>query len=329
MFKLYKKPSLKNWHGRIDDPLNSKSWRWHQVVEPLNLSKPLHAKQGGFCLIGYACDEGVRRNQGRVGAKSGPDATRKMMGSLPVHNAGQFHLYDAGDILCRRGKLEPTQTELKNAVLKILAAGLFPVVLGGGHDVSYGHYQALKQHTKKSMATPIIKKIGIINFDAHFDLRDHAGGSHSGSPFLQIADHVKASGENFDYFVLGIQETSNSVALFEKAAHLGVRYRTAEEINIAPLEESRILLQNFMDSVDALYLTFCLDVLPASVAPGVSATNPYGLNPHRAMALFHHVVDSKKVIGFDIAELSPPHDIDNHTAKFAAYLVFQLTAHLV
>jgi formiminoglutamase len=204
----------------------------------------------------------------------------------------------------------------------------FPIVLGGGHDVAYGHFKGLLAAQKNGDLPDTVKKMGIINFDAHFDLRPYSQGPHSGSAFLQIADELKKQGRDFHYLVLGIQHASNTGSLFATADRLKTRYLLAEEINLEPLERSKKVIQDFIDSVDAIYLTFCLDALPLSHAPGVSAPNPYGLNPYHAVALFKHIVQSKKLISFDVAELSPPYDVDNHTAKLAAYLVFELIRNL-
>ena len=60
------------WQGRIDAEENGPSLRWHQQVQPFAA-----ASQGGVALIGFAVDEGVRRNGGRVGAAQGPQAIRQ------------------------------------------------------------------------------------------------------------------------------------------------------------------------------------------------------------------------------------------------------------
>ena len=324
LYKCYKKPSLKAWRGRIDDPKDPLSWRLHQIIEPINLLKDQGPVKKGFALLGYACDEGVRRNLGRTGAKLGPAAIRRAMASLPVPNSKNFTLYDTGDIICRGKKLELSQSALKDAIFNLLQKGVFPIVLGGSHDLSYGHFAGLLAGSRAKLFEKPINHIGIINFDAHFDLRPHSDGSHSGSPFLQIANDLNKQSLSFQYLVLGIQNASNTGALFETANQLGAHFVTAEETNLQPLEDIKGLVQRFIDQTDAIYLTFCLDALPASVAPGVSAPNPYGLNPQRSLSLFKHIVTSGKVIGFDVAEMSPPYDIDNHTAKFAAYLIFEL-----
>jgi formiminoglutamase len=77
----------------------------------------------------------------------------------------------------------------------------------------------------------------------------------------------------------------------------------------------------FLDSVDVLYLTIDLDVLPASVAPGVSAPAAYGVPLPVISAVCRQVAGSGKLLHLDVAELNPAFDIDGRTAKVAARLV--------
>ena len=87
------------WQGRIDTEETGPSPRWHQRVQPFAATS-----QGGVALIGFAVDEGVRRNAGRVGAAHGPDVARKALANLPV--LGEPALWDLGDIDCPQGALE-------------------------------------------------------------------------------------------------------------------------------------------------------------------------------------------------------------------------------
>ena len=77
----------------------------------------------------------------------------------------------------------------------------------------------------------------------------------------------------------------------------------------------------FLAQVDALYLTIDLDVLPASVAPGVSAPAAYGVPLPVISAVCRQVAASGKLLHLDVAELNPEFDIDGRTAKVAARLV--------
>ncbi|MGS2762739.1 arginase family protein [Sinomicrobium sp. M5D2P9] len=77
-------------------------------------------------------------------------------------------LHDAGSITCQNGDIEAAQKALAETVATLLVNKQFPIVSGGGHDMAYGHYLGIKRYSdaKKEGQT-----IGIINFDAHFDLR--------------------------------------------------------------------------------------------------------------------------------------------------------------
>jgi formiminoglutamase len=161
------------------------------------------------------------------------------------------------------------------------------------------------------------KRLGILNLDAHLDLRDEPLPS-SGTPFLQMAGAEATAGREFRYAVVGISEPNNTRSLFNTADRLGVRYLLDEDCT---WERVRGFVADFLASVDVLYLTIDLDVLPASVAPGVSAPAAYGVPLPVISAVCRQVADSGKLLHLDVAELNPEVDIDGRTAKVAARLV--------
>jgi formiminoglutamase len=120
----------------VDDLEDRDAFRWHQVIEPLDLSAAADElalqTHRGFCLLGYCCDHGVELNLGRTGAARGPEAIRAQLANLPVNFPKTVGLFDGGDIRCRDGDLEGAQRALAEAVERVLSSGLFPVVLGGG-----------------------------------------------------------------------------------------------------------------------------------------------------------------------------------------------------
>lgn len=316
---FYQPPKTNQWQGRVDDPQNTATLRWHQMVRPLDIKhlsrKDFSKKEKNIVLLGFASDEGVRRNQGRPGAKLGPKHLRKALSNLPCHSA--FSLFDAGNIVCFKKNLEKAQENLAFAIQNIVNHDALPIVLGGGHEVAYGHYLGLFQAVK----TKKKNKVGIINFDAHFDLRSHLKAS-SGTPFLQIANLCKKEKHPFLYYCFGIQKSSNTKQLFDTAKQLKVEYSLASETHLMGLQKLKQKLKRFLKTVDYVYTTVCLDAFLAPVAPGVSAPSTCGILPDVAIELIHEIGKSKKVIGFDIAELSPPYDIDERTAKLGAQLIF-------
>lgn len=309
------------WQGRTDGDTPDVQ-RWHQAVQPVNLSAgglpALGGGRKGIAFLGFACDEGVRRNKGRTGAAGGPDALRKACAAFPVH-FGAHALVDAGDIVCTDGRLEAAQDALSATVQQILQAGYLPVLFGGGHEIAYAHERGIRRHIAA-------QHLGTINFDAHFDLRaPDAEGASSGTGFWQIAEERGEEGKPFHYLALGIQQNSNTQKLYETAAALGVEFLPASVFQLKYQERLIGAIQAFMQRSDKIYLTTCLDVFAAPYAPGVSATAYNGLIPDALfLDCFRTILRSGKLAGADIAELNPTLDTDQRTAKLAASLVFEI-----
>src|SRR6056297_1948577 len=129
----YRPVSKDSWKGRIDDPEDPDSWRWHQCVQAIDLDAPgdsfMLQEKLGFCFVGFSCDKGVEKNMGRVGTALGPFSIRRAMSNLPVDFHHKAMLFDAGNIHCLDGCLEASQEALSHAVERILQLGLFPIVL--------------------------------------------------------------------------------------------------------------------------------------------------------------------------------------------------------
>lgn len=297
------------WDGRFDGD-TPEHRRFFQIIN--------QQAQADFTLLGFASDEGVRRNKGRLGAKNGPDHIRSQLASMPVHRV--FTLNDAGDVACDDGDLETAQKKLSEKISQSLAAKSLPIVLGGGHEIAFGSFQGAFNHL---LATKENFQLGIINFDAHFDLRK-AEVVTSGTPFLNAANLCKTHNIDFNYLCLGIAEHGNTRVLFDTADRLNVTYIQDRELS-SPAKIAIALqkLKAFIDRVDYLYITVDLDVFPAAIAPGVSAPAAKGMPLEVFESLFETIIASKKVILLDIAECNPQFDIDNHTAKLAALIVYQ------
>ncbi|WPV69933.1 formimidoylglutamase [Chitinophaga sp. LS1] len=301
------------WTGRIDGTDEEVS-RWHQQVKCVDLSEPL-PPGNGVVLLGFAVDEGVRRNKGRVGAAAGPATLRQAMGSFPVHFDGL--LMDGGNIICPDEDLEAAQQALSGAVQLIKRAGHTPVLLGGGHEITYGHAHGLYQSLPG-------EQLGLINFDAHFDLRTE--GVSSGTGFWQLSQQHSP----FQYLALGIQQLSNTQQLFRIAGELDVQYIEADAFHFQDRTLLKVVVEEFIKKADKLYLTIDLDVFAAAYAPGVSATAFNGIRPDGLfLECFRTILHSGQLAGMDIAELNPSFDVDQRTAKLGAALIFEAVTYLL
>ena len=309
---MYSPADMSLWQGRTDSEPEGDARRWHQCVTAL----PSGGGDPGLALLGICCDSGVRRNLGRAGARHGPDALRKALAGQAWHL--RLPCYDAGNLSCRADDLEALQEEAAVWVAKLLEQGHFPLILGGGHEIAFGGYLGLSRYLERKGSAG---GLGIINFDAHFDLR-RAPEANSGTPFLQMAEECRKRNTPFRYFCLGISEVANSAALFQRAGALGAEWLLDEDLVPWDLGGAEQRLGGFLSACDALYLSIDLDVLPAAVAPGVSAPASRGVSLEvlEHLLVFIRSFAGQKLRLAVIAEYNPEFDSENRTARVAARL---------
>lgn len=305
----------------IDDNLYTA--KWGMVIELLDLNNPdlEPFEKPRLAILGFKSDKGVYINHGRLGAVGGPSAIRQQLAKLPWHLGRDMLIYDVGDIDGPNRSLEELQQSLAIVVERMRKLNLFPLVLGGGHETSYGHYKGLKASLPKRTT------LSVVNFDAHFDLRPYdETGPNSGTGFRQIYDDCQADDQVFNYLVLGIQEHNNNLFLFDFVAKSqGISFYTGSDIYQMPYRELCDKIDAFLEEQEYIHLTIDMDCFNVGSAPGVSAIQSLGLDPNLVVLLLQHIAATGKLVGFDIVETSPYHDVDNHTANLAATLIFYLT----
>lgn len=304
----------KVWTGRIDQGEPGDTRRVFQQVAPFT-GGTLAAETP--VIIGFGSDEGVRRNQGRVGAAQAPKELRRALAGLPAKGSGA--VLDAGDVVCDEGDLEAAQDELAEAVHAVLASGGRPLVFGGGHEVAWGTYRGLRAH----LGAGTQRRLLIVNLDAHFDLRQ-TRPANSGTPFDQIACECASRGDTFRYACLGVSDLANTASLFEHARELGVHCVLDTDMQETQLAARIADLDRLLADADDVYLTIDLDVLPGATAPGVSAPAALGVPLTVIEAMVRHVRASGKLRAADIAEYNPLFDQDRRTARVAARLAHRL-----
>lgn len=329
MIKNYSVQDMDIWQGRVDSETDYDSFRWHQVIKPLDLNdenlKPFEGKLA-FCFIGFESDLGIQINKGRLGAAKGPEAIRTELANKPCNFSKDLGLFDAGNVSPEGLDLDEAQSILGSCVEKLLSLNYFPIVLGGGHETTFGHYKGVFSFLTKDGEKP---NIGIVNFDAHFDNRPYLDqGPSSGTMFRQIHDLNEENGLTYNYMVMGIQKSGNTVSLFNYAKETNTQYVLGREIANGDLYPIFDRLDDFLMDMDHVYMTVCSDVFNSSNAPGVSAPQPFGLNPELVVKLIKYVLNSGKTVSFDICEVSPRFDQDNTTASVAAVVIFTVVTKL-
>lgn len=265
-------------------------------------------------LIGFPTDVGVARNGGRLGAAKGPKVIREQLNKLTPHVlAADQHqtlirnLCDYGDIPTSED-LELDQTKLAELVDQVLSKNKTPIILGGGHETTYGHALGYMRSNRA---------FSVLNIDAHTDvrpLRSPLSLGHSGSPFRQILDTIYPT--SVHYTVMGVQY--HSVAL----EHMNYIYEKSGKCVFREDLTANWYQLCIKKIHSPTLLSIDLDVLDQAFAPGVSAPNMNGLSPHELYQLAYYAGMNPYVQSVDVVELNPTYDLDHHTARIAALIIW-------
>jgi formimidoylglutamase len=258
-----------------------------------------------IALIGLPDDLGVRFNRGRPGASEGPRAFRSVLARYGVASPAGWswpRVCDLGDIVPAQGEdehsLVETHARITRVVEQAVSEGLFPIGIGGGHDLTFPFVRGAC-----SRQDPGGEGADGFYLDAHLDVRETIG---SGMPFRRLIE----GGFARSLTLVGMNPLANAsehVAWFEDH---GGRATSASGF-----------LETLASNDHPAFASLDLDVLDGSQAPGVSAINPCGLTSREIAPLIEALGKSRRVRCFDIMELNPSHDQDGRTARVAVHML--------
>ena len=306
-----------------------------------NIIRP--GTKGDVVLLGFPHDEGVAVNGGRSGARHGPERFRFWISQYgTVENPcaevdlTNLSVADAGDVSADLS-LEKAHAELTARTGEILQSGSIPFVIGGGNDQSYPNASALltaagrrgnKLPTAASrrgnkLPTPKPEQpIGVINIDAHLDVRPLKDGrAHSGSSFRQLLEDSRFSGNHFIEFAAQGSQCSREHAQY--ILDRNGRILWLDEVQGKnPVSESFITaLGNLAWECPSIFVSFDLDSVAGRDAPGVSCPGIMGLNTEEATAIAYQAGLHPAVALFDLSEYNP--DIEEErTGRLAAAIFY-------
>ena len=255
------------------------------------------------------------------GTAAGPSAIIEASSQLEVWtgeaNPGEYGIFTWPDVACGADAAK-TMDAIAAATAKALESRgqdrAVPVLLGGEHSITFGSLRALTERHGD---------IGVIQFDAHADLRDTYGGtkySHA-CVMRRAVDDL-----GLPLFQLGVRSLSPEEVLFRKEKsipHLDAR-EFARRGGAAWLRErnSPLLPENFPHRV---FLTFDVDALDCGIMPATGTPEPGGFSWWESLALVRACLAGRECVGFDVTETAPMQGFDAPTFT-AARLTYELMA---
>ena len=273
-------------------------------------------------LVGIPFDSAVL---GRKGAKGGPKKIRDAIRYFKAYSwnldywFGDKKVYDFGDIIAEEDSVAEAHENIAEIIRKIADKGFTTLTLGGDHSLGYPILHGLKKAHKT-------KEIGLINIDAHLDVREVIDGKiNSGTPFRRVLENNVVKGENF--VEIGIRDFANARTYRKYVEDQGVTVFTMKDIRekglTAIISEAISIIT---ERTNATYISLDMDSLDQIYAPGVSAPTPDGLSPQQINQIIHEVVKKTPILGMDIVELNPLYDTAETTAINAANFLVQFVA---
>ena len=261
------------------------------------------------------------------GAAGGPEAVRMGFRYNTTYTPDwdteikDLTVRDLGDISGHMTDVSIAHGNIEGAVRDALTvSGPFvPLIVGGDHSITAPAVRGFAAANEG-------KKIGIINIDAHYDVRVTDWGPHNGTPFRQLIEGG-ISGKNV--VELGIHGFMNASYYRQWANDQGVTTITGRDVHKRGMETCILEALGIAgDGTDLIYVSVDIDCLAYPWAAGTSAASPEGLNAWDLLEAMFICGQHSKVAAMDVVEIDPTKDTKDHTARSGCSVILTFLAGL-
>ncbi len=251
----------------------------------------------------------------RAGAREGPLAIISASRQLELYdlefNCDPFDklggIFTLDELAVNVDSPRKASENVRKAVDHVLSKGKFPITIGGDHSIALGSFEAVQKK---------FPKVSVLYFDAHADMRDEFDGSKYSHACT--ARRIAESGCKMVQVGIRSTEETGEEYLEKNKARIKVFHAYAKEKwNVAEI------VNNLSEEV---YISFDIDCLDPSIMPATGTPVPGGLLWNEALGVLREVGKKKKIVGFDVVEVSPIPGL--HAPDFlAANLVYKMFAY--
>lgn len=256
----------------------------------------------------------------RVGARHGPRAVRDLSSLMrATHHVFRINPFD----LCRIADVgdvrfnsmfdnSTAEADIAAFYRRFAEAGVTPLSVGGDHGVTYA---ILKGFVKQA-------PIGLVHIDAHTDMLGPIQGVrfHHGSPFRNAIEDGLLDPKRM--VQIGIRGAHNVFEAWDFCQRHGVRVIFIEEFDEIGVKRAIEIAREIVGD-GPTYMSFDIDALDPSIAPGTGTPEAGGLTMREAQALVRGM-RGLDLVGADLVEVSPAYDPGTNTALCGATLVYEM-----
>jgi agmatinase len=256
----------------------------------------------------------------RTGPRFGPEAIRSASALLRPYNPAQdvdvtsLSIVDYGDVPVSPGDTERTYAQVEEALAPLVAAGVFPLALGGDHAITLAELRALaKKHGP----------LALVQLDSHGDVWE----SYFGQKYFHGTTFKRALEEGLldphASVQAGMRGSLYGPADIDDARKMGFTVLTTDELRaLGPAAYGDLVRERAGDR--PLFVTFDVDFLDPAFAPGTGTPEAGGFSTADALAFVRNL-RGVNLVGADVVEVSPPYDSPGAvTALAAATVAYEL-----
>jgi formimidoylglutamase len=254
----------------------------------------------------------------RSGSRHAPDAVRCALSRYTTYSTtesaalDQFRVADIGDVVTIVTDMETTFRNISDTTRFLAERGIRLAIIGGDNSISYPTVRGLCEGLPR-------KRIALIHFDAHHDLREsHYGALSSGVPYRLLLERHPNQVLGRYMTQIGIADFCNNPVHHAYAKAHGIAVISNTQVWRRGLDYAVDVALDRAKKADALYITLDVDGVDQSAAPGTAAPNPFGLDGSAVIAALRKIASHRSCLGAEITELSPPADVNGLTANWAA-----------
>ncbi|GAA0316157.1 formimidoylglutamase [Bacillus carboniphilus] len=311
------KPPSFTWH-RPEEVAEPKVHEWIQSID-LNTAHSIDWGKYDITIIGVPLS---RSSISASAASENPDALRRAWKYFTTYNLDydvdltSLKVVDLGDVKQHVTDIATCHQNITDAMVSMRThhPHTLPMTMGGDHSIT----AMLVKGWKKAHPN---ERVGILQLDTHFDLRDLSdNGPSNGTPIRNLIESGTILGE--DVYNIGLHGFFNAKSLKQYADEVGVNYTTLREARKKGIEtviqESLLALEK---KVDTIYLTVDMDVLDIGVGPGAPASTPGGMRTDELFEAVYIAGQHPKVKAMDLVCLDPFKDVGEATVKAGVHVM--------